>query len=383
MKRLILILSAISLATAVCAQFPEKISYQAVVRNAAGKLIQNSPVGIRITVLQGSSTGTEVYSETHQENTNVNGLVTIQIGGGATSGDFSSIDWSSGPFFLKSETDPAGGTNYTITGVSQLLSVPYALHAKTAENGFSGDYNDLKNKPVTDGSETKVTSGSHITVTGSGTADAPYVINAPGNGYPYYNKTVLTHSQSWTVPDAVSRIRVELWGASGGGGGAGAYSYSYSYILNTGGDGGSGGYAMQELVVTPNQQFDVIIGTGGYAGDNAYYAYPGYTGDTDGGAGGTSWFGPLRAAGGYGGKRGSYMPYTVGGNAGTANSGNVTGYADPGQSPILNVFYGLERSYLNDRVLTSKPGKGGFLNPYSGRVPTQGEAGAAVITLFE
>lgn len=133
------------------AQSPQKMSYQCVVRNTSGALVASQPVGLKISILKGSATGTVVFSETFSPNpqTNPNGLVTVEIGGGtATVGTFTSIDWASGPFFLKTETDPAGGTNYTITGTSQLLSVPYALYAKSAANGFSGNYNDLTNKPV-------------------------------------------------------------------------------------------------------------------------------------------------------------------------------------------------------------------------------------------
>ena len=63
-------------------------------------------------------------------------------------GSFAGIDWANGPFFLKTETDPVGGTNYTVTSTQQLMSVPYALYAEEAGNGFSGDYNDLTNKPT-------------------------------------------------------------------------------------------------------------------------------------------------------------------------------------------------------------------------------------------
>ena len=132
------------------AQAPQKMSYQCVVRNSGGKLVANQSIGLRISILQGSASGNVVYQETYNPNpqTNANGLVTVEIGGGeAISGTFSDIDWASGTYFLKTETDPTGGTNYTISGTSQLLSVPYALHAKTAENGFSGNYYDLSNKP--------------------------------------------------------------------------------------------------------------------------------------------------------------------------------------------------------------------------------------------
>jgi hypothetical protein len=140
-----------ALTITVCAQSPQKMSYQCVVRNPAGALVTNQAVGMKISIIKGSATGTVVFSETYSPNpqTNANGLVTVEIGGGtATLGTFAGIDWSDGPFFLKTETDPSGGTNYNITGTSQLLSVPYALYAKTAANGFSGSYNDLVNKPV-------------------------------------------------------------------------------------------------------------------------------------------------------------------------------------------------------------------------------------------
>jgi uncharacterized protein (TIGR02145 family) len=134
MKRLLLLLTPFFFAVIVLAQSPEKFSYQAVIRNATNQLVTNHAVGIRISILQGTITGTSVYVETHAETTNANGLVTLAIGGGApVSGSFSSIDWHNGPYFLKTETDPTGGSNYSITGTSQLLSVPYALHARTAE----------------------------------------------------------------------------------------------------------------------------------------------------------------------------------------------------------------------------------------------------------
>lgn len=118
----------------VSAQSPEKISYQAVVRDDSNVLVTSTPVGIQISILQGSQSGTAVYVEMQTPTTNENGLATLEIGNGTVvSGDFTTIDWENGPYFIKTETDPAGGINYTISGTSQLLSVPYALHAKTAE----------------------------------------------------------------------------------------------------------------------------------------------------------------------------------------------------------------------------------------------------------
>ena len=113
------------------AQAPEQMSYQAIVRNATGNLVTNQLVGMQISILQTTATGIAVYVETHTETTNANGLLTLQVGAGSLqNGTFATIDWSD-TYFIKTETDLTGGTSYTIIGTSQLLSVPYALHAKT------------------------------------------------------------------------------------------------------------------------------------------------------------------------------------------------------------------------------------------------------------
>jgi len=123
------------------AQIPEKMSYQAVVRDVTGNLVSKSVVGMQLSILQGSATGTPVYVESQSPETNSNGLVSIEIGDGTPSkGTFAEIDWSRGTYFIKTEVDPSGGTSYTISGTTQVLSVPFALYAKTAEHV---DYTEL------------------------------------------------------------------------------------------------------------------------------------------------------------------------------------------------------------------------------------------------
>jgi uncharacterized protein (TIGR02145 family) len=147
MNKLFAILAFLLLTANIFAQSPQKMSYQAVIRNSSGVLVINTLIGMEINIRQGSSTGTIVYTETLSPSTNNNGLVSIEIGGEI---GFNDIDWANGPFFIETKTAiQAPLTSYTITGTSQLLSVPYALHAKTADNGFSGNYNDLINKPTT------------------------------------------------------------------------------------------------------------------------------------------------------------------------------------------------------------------------------------------
>lgn len=136
MKKHLLFLSALLLSvTALFAQAPQKMSYQAVVRNTSNTLVTNQSVSAKISILQGGVNGTPVYVETHFVTTNANGLLTLEVGNGtAVSGSMATVNWANGPYFLKSEIDPDGGINYSIEGTQQLLSVPYALYAEKAGN---------------------------------------------------------------------------------------------------------------------------------------------------------------------------------------------------------------------------------------------------------
>ena len=137
--KIIVILTHLLFGTLTFAQAPEKMSYQAVVRNTTNNLVTNQAVGMQISILQGSATGTAVYVETQTPTSNANGLVSLEIGGGAVvSGNTATINWANGPYFIKTETDPTGGSSYTITGTSQLLSTPYALYAKTSGSSTPG-----------------------------------------------------------------------------------------------------------------------------------------------------------------------------------------------------------------------------------------------------
>ncbi len=158
MKRILTILAAVIITAGLLAQVPQKMSYQAVIRDADKNLIMNQTIGMQISILQGSETGTVVYSKTLSPATNDNGLITIEIGGDA---GFAEIDWADGPYFIKTETDPEGGSNYTIEGTSQLLTVPFALHAKSAETVLEA---------------VVIEPGTDIVITGEGTSENPYVV---------------------------------------------------------------------------------------------------------------------------------------------------------------------------------------------------------------
>ena len=140
MKKLILSLVAIAtISLSSFGQAPEGFKYQAVVRDAGNTILNNQAVGMRMTIQQGSIGGTTVYQETFAPTTNAYGLVNLEIGSGTVvSGDFTTIDWANGPYFIETAVDVTGGTSYTEMGTSQLMSVPYALYAKTSGSSTPG-----------------------------------------------------------------------------------------------------------------------------------------------------------------------------------------------------------------------------------------------------
>ena len=160
-KSFILFVVAMVATLSVWAQVPQTLTYQAVVRDGNGRLVCNSNVGVRISILQGSESGVTVYSDQQTVRTNANGLFTLLIGTAENS--IEGINWAAGPYYLKSEIDHTGGSNYTLATVQQMFSVPYALRAHTVDSIIGGvnynetdpvfsawdkDYNDLINKPT-------------------------------------------------------------------------------------------------------------------------------------------------------------------------------------------------------------------------------------------
>ncbi|MBN1186536.1 MAG: DUF1566 domain-containing protein [Bacteroidales bacterium] len=147
------------------AQAPEGFNYSAIVRDNIGNPLFNQAVSFRFSIVRGNVTGTVVYSETHNTMTDALGQVSLIIGNGAIiSGVFANIDWGGDAYFLKVELDKTGGNSYVEMGISQFLSVPYALYAKKAGSGGGiGGGN--------------ITAGNNISITGSGTEEDPYVLN--------------------------------------------------------------------------------------------------------------------------------------------------------------------------------------------------------------
>lgn len=131
------------------AQVPEKISYQAIIRDASKNLIIESEVGVKILILENTINGNSIFEEIHLVKTNTNGLITLEIGTGSQIlGEFNEIPWNQGTYFVETQIDPFGGTDYSLRITNQLLSVPYALHAKSAEKLVGLDWEYAKKAKI-------------------------------------------------------------------------------------------------------------------------------------------------------------------------------------------------------------------------------------------
>ena len=123
---------------------PNAFNYSAVARDGAGSLVTNQAIALQMSVLQSTAVGSLVYQETHNVSTDDYGLFNLIIGSGAIQqGAFSSINWAGDSYYLKIEMDITGSTNYTNMGTTQFLSVPYAMHSKTADSVSNPDYQSL------------------------------------------------------------------------------------------------------------------------------------------------------------------------------------------------------------------------------------------------
>lgn len=171
MKKLILSLVAIAtISLSSFGQAPEGFKYQAVVRDAGNTILNNQAVGMQIEILQGGISGTPVYTESFAPTTNTYGLVNLEIGTGTTSDDFTIIDWANDTYFIRTSIDVTGGSSYTVMGTSQLMSVPYALHAKTAESSIIDNVDDADADPLNEMNISVVLNGTDLETTdGNGT----------------------------------------------------------------------------------------------------------------------------------------------------------------------------------------------------------------------
>lgn len=164
------------------AQAPEGINYQTVVRDASGNIVASQTIGTEFVLHQGTPTGTVIYTETWSTATNAYGIIDFVIGTGTTSDDFSTIDWSAGPYYLETRMDVSGGTTYQSMGTSQLMSTPYALHAKSTELVDDADadpLNEIQDLTLT-GTELSITDGSTVDLANI-TDDGDWVVSSGTN----------------------------------------------------------------------------------------------------------------------------------------------------------------------------------------------------------
>jgi uncharacterized protein (TIGR02145 family) len=182
----------------VFAQAPNLMSYQAVIWDASGNLVSEKMVSIKISILQGSVSGISVYSEIHKVQTNINGLVSLMIGGGTSAaGKIAEINWGSGSFFFKTETDPTGGGNYSIIGITPFVSVPYSYFSmmsaniQTTKPGLPGQVLKLdeQGKPFWSGSSYPIVSNQMVSLT-SCTASLTVIVSDDG-GSPVTSRGVV------------------------------------------------------------------------------------------------------------------------------------------------------------------------------------------------
>ena len=139
----------------VMAQAPQGFSYQAVLRSPNGEIMANKDVNLRISLRAKAIDGNICYQETHEVTTSTGGVIAVVVGqGGSPSVDFATVPWSQGIFL---QTEVKNNSGWIDMGTSQIMAVPFSLHAQTADFANSATYaeqalraNELSsNNPVT------------------------------------------------------------------------------------------------------------------------------------------------------------------------------------------------------------------------------------------
>lgn len=200
MKKIYLLAVGLLVVNLLFSQAPQRFSYQAVLRNSSGQVLENKSVKIHFSLLSGSATGTNIYSEEHSVSTNSLGLLTVEAGGGTLiSGNFSSIDWSIGNIWLKVEIDQNLTGTFTELGTTKLLSVPYALYAASGNPGPQGIQGPKGDQGIQGETGPSGINGISLVWLG-GLSSAP---SSPSINQAYYNttskKSYVWDGDSWEI----------------------------------------------------------------------------------------------------------------------------------------------------------------------------------------
>jgi|GEM_PF-1887496 len=133
MKQIFFLSAILFIGLLLQAQVPQKFSYQAVIRDANQELLQNRNINIQVSLFSAGSAGNPEFIEQHSLSSNVNGLVTFVIGDGEqVRGSIQDLSWSEGPYFIRIDKDINGDGSYDISGINELLSVPFALFSQNS-----------------------------------------------------------------------------------------------------------------------------------------------------------------------------------------------------------------------------------------------------------
>lgn len=241
------------------AQTPQKINYQGIGRSSTGAALPNQTIGLKLSILDGTNV---VYSETQTATTNTYGLFNVPLGAGTVvSGTFSSIAWSTGNKFVKVELDPNGGSNYTVLGTAELLSVPYALYAGQSTSGPQGPAGPAGPQGATGPQGPAGPQGI------AGAAGSPGATGAQG-------ATGATGAQGPAGPAGPQGLQ-GLTGATGATGAAGATGPANTLSIGTVANGASAGATITGT--SPNQTLNLVLPAGA-TGAQGPQGIPGATG---------------------------------------------------------------------------------------------------------
>jgi len=286
---------------------PEAINYQMVIRSNTNVLIANQSIAVRAMIRSGSPSGTVVYSERHQVQTNVQGLVNFAIGQGTIlSGVFSTIPWGNNTtFWLDVAVDFSAGTNYINYGTQQLISVPYALYAKTAGAILS-----------------KWISGSGVPIANQGIQGDYFLDVQTGN---VYNKLP---NGTWVLVTNITGPQ-GLVGANGATGANGLNALTKTTSIAAGANCATGGV---KLECGPDTNGNGVLDAGEIVPALTKYVCNGAVGPQGpvGLTGATGPQGPTGVAGPQGpsGPSGALNAWSLTGNAGTNPATNFIGTTD-------------------------------------------------------